>query len=172
MPAPRRVRATFSDVSPASTSDGDGVELEFRLLRKSQGMDVITQFAPLGPDHCIPVVSGIGKVLRILRAARIATPGGSTALLGQVELASELLERALGTALVLELRPRSRLRFEFWTEESIDVIENVSEVVETPDAYLVLRTGGRFPVHIARNEVIRQHTETQRWFEILSIERG
>jgi hypothetical protein len=117
-------------------------------------------------------VSGLGKVLRILRAARIATVPDQRRGLVAVDAVVEQLERAVGTPLVLEIRPRSRIRFLAWTEESVEVIENVLEVVETPDTYFVSRRRGRYPVRVPREKVIRQLTETHRWFEILSIERG
>jgi len=172
MPADRRVRATFAAVRPGGTVDEVGVELDFRLERKSLGVEIISDFAQLGPEHCIPAVSGLGKVLRILRAARIATSPDQSRGLVAVDAVVEQLERAVGTPLVLEIRPRSRIRFLAWTEESVEVIENVLEVVETPDTYFVSRRLGRYPVRVPREKVIRQLTETHRWFEILSIERG
>jgi hypothetical protein len=172
MPADRRVRATFAAVRPTSTAEEVGVELEFRLERKSLGIEIISDFAQLGPEHCIPAVSGLGKVLRILRAARIATPPDERRWLGAVDSVAVLLERAVGTPLVLEVRPRSRIRFLAWTEEKVEVIENVTEVVETPDTYFVSLRRGRHQIRVPRENVVRQLTETHRWFEILSIERG
>lgn len=172
MPAARRVRARFRGATPASSSDEVGVELDFAIEHRGFETDAIKDFAAIGPEHCVPAVEGLGKVLRILRAARIAAPASPGALVDETDEVARLLERAVGTPLLLELKPRTRLRFVAWMEDRVEVIENVAEVVETPDAYLVSLTGGRFPLRIPRDEVIRQLTETQRWFEILSIERG
>ena len=74
--------------------------------------------------------------------------------------------------MALQLRPRTRLRFVAWTEEDVEVIENVAEVVETPDTYLVVLQGGRFPIRVPRDRVVRQVTEALRSYEILTIERA
>jgi hypothetical protein len=171
MPAPRRARAVFLGAEKATRGDEIGVELRFRLERSRLDVDVLDDFAALGPEHCIPSVAGLGKVLRILRASRIAAPEDPTVLIGDIEPALRLLERAVGTPMALELKPRARLRFVAWTDEQVEIIENVAEVIETADTYLVHRRGGRFPVRIPRDNVVRQVTETERWYEILSIDR-
>ena len=43
---------------------------------------------------------------------------------------------------------------------------------ESPEAYFVMRQGGRFPVRVSRSELIRHQTESHRWFEITDIERA
>jgi hypothetical protein len=171
MPAPRRARAVFLGATSATLGDEIGVELRFRLERSRLDVDVLEDFAALGPEHCIPTVEGLGKVLRILRASRIAAPEDPAVLIGDVDSAVELLERAVGTAMALELKPRTRLRFVVWTDERVEVIENVAEVIETPDTYMVHRRGGRFPVRVPRANVVRQVTEAERWYEIVSIDR-
>ena len=172
MPANRRARATLVAVRPGGGAEELGIELDFRLERRLLDVELIEDFAQLGPEHCIPAVSGLGKVLRILRAARIALPEDERSLLGEVEPALSLLERAVGTPLALELRPRSRIRFTAWTDDHVEVIEDVTEVTETADTWFVSRRRGRPPVRIPRERVVRQLTETRRWFEILSIERA
>ncbi len=185
MPSTRRVRATFTGVDPgridsvaesgARSAGGDssvGVYLEFRPAHVRLDVDLIRDFASLGPDLCVPSVEGLGKVLRILRSARIAAPSDPHSLLGDVEAVSSLLERAIGTLLILELRPRSRIRFVAWTEDGIQTIEDVTEVLEAPDAYLVARRRGRFPVRVPRSSVVRQRTELEPWYEVIAIERA
>ena len=117
-------------------------------------------------------IEGLGKVVRILRAARIAVPSDPMDWLGQESLVLERLDRAIGTPLVLGLRPRTRVRFTAWLEDRIQVIDDVADVVESPDAYYVHRQSGRFPVRVSRKSVIRHRTESLRWFEILSIDRA
>jgi hypothetical protein len=63
------------------------------------------------------------------------------------------------------------LRFVAWTELGVETVEDISEVIEGDDAFLVLRPRGHFPVRVPREAVIRQRTECHRWFEVLSIER-
>ena len=168
----RRALAIFAEVRAVRTPARVGVELCFRLQRSRLEVDTIEDFADLGPEHCVPAVAGLGKVIRILRAARVAAPLERDSLLGREDVARALLEKAVGTPLALELRPRSRVHFVAWTEDAVERIDNVSEVVETPDAYLVMRRGGRFPARIPRESVIRQVTECERWYEVVGIERA
>lgn len=174
MPARRRIRATFTHVKPGPGSElGElGVTLGFRPLRCRLGVDNIEDYASLGPELCLPAVNGLGKIFRLLKSARISVPEGRDSLLGDLDRACELLERAKGTEVVLELKPRSRIRFTVWTEEGQQTVEDVTEVVESPDAYVVIRKGGRFPLRVPRESVVRQQTEMDRWFEVMDIERS
>jgi len=173
MPANRRVAAVFDRVAPVEGLDGGttGLELGFRAASPRFEAERLEDFADLGPALTVPAVAGMGKVLRILRAARIASPRDPLHLLGDAAGATELLERALGTPLVLEVRPRSDLRFTAWTETGVQTVDHVAEVIEGDDAYLVMRRGGRFPVRVEREHVVRQRTEVERWYEVLGVER-
>ncbi len=184
MPSVRRVRAIFSGAT-ALRADGPGesgrgakpapecgVLLAFRPERVRLDVDRIEDVAWLGPELDIPSVAGLGKVVRVLRAARVAPPSDVEALLGRADDAVTLLERAVGTPLALELRPRSRVRFTAWTDAGIETVDDVTEVLEGPDAWLVLRQKGRFPVRVPREAVVRQYTESERWYEVIDIERG
>lgn len=168
----RRVRAVFDRVEPVFRDDGVGVELGFRTGAARIETERIDDFADLGPELTVPAVAGIGKVLRILRAARIAAPREPQALAGRVDEATALLTRALGSRLQLEVRPRSRVRFTAWTESGVETVSDVADVVEGDAEYLVMRRGGRFPVRFAREAVVRRVTETERWFEVIGVERA
>ncbi len=123
-------------------------------------------------DFDLSAVDGLGKVLRILRAARVALPCDARHLIGKEEEVAALLTRAIGTPLLLELRPRSRIRFRAWTEGGLETVDDVTLVRESPDAFLVERLRGRFPVRVPRSEVLRQRTDCERWYEVLGIERA
>jgi hypothetical protein len=159
--------------SPAAREEPAFVRLQlhFRPERRRADVDRIDTEAAIGPGLDIPTVAGLGKVVRILRAARIAHPADIEELAGREELLLGLLERAVGTSLAVELRPRSRMRFTAWTESGVEIVEDVTEVLEAPDAYLVMRRSGRFPVRVPREEVVRQQTELERWYEVTDIER-
>jgi hypothetical protein len=172
MPAPRRVVATFTGARPLRGEAGAGVLLSFRPRSARLEVDEIQDLALLGPTLDIPVVAGLGKVLRILRAARIALRADPVELLDQEEDVAALLERAVGTQVALALRPRSRVRFKAWTDAGVETVEDVTDVLEAPDAYLVMRRRGRFPVRVPRSAVVRQLTECERWYEVLDIERA
>lgn len=173
MPPRRRVAATFSWASPRRSEAAVGVELGFAAPAGFlDDAEQLQDFADLGPQLCVPAVAGIGKVLRILRAARIAAPRDPLALLGREEEAASLLGRALGARVLLEVRPRSRLRFMAWTDAGVEVVDDVADVIEEPGVYLVVRRGGRPPVRIPRAAVVRRRTVRERWWEIVGVERG
>jgi hypothetical protein len=163
----RRLLATFRAVRPRP---GFGVELCFEPARALPDAERIEDFASLVPDDTIPAVLGLGKVLRILRVARIAAPADPRTLLGREDAAADLLERALGTRLVLRVRPRNRISFAAWTEGGVHTIEDVAEVIESRDAFFIVRRSG-WPVHIARETVVRRHTRSERWYQVMEIER-
>jgi hypothetical protein len=159
-------RAASSDETEPDTV---GVALRYQPTRSRTIVDPIDDFVDLGPDYCIPSVAGLGKVLRILRAARIAAPEEPEVLLGDEEGAAALLARAVGTDLVLELLPRSTVRFVAWTDEGVETIDGVKDVLETPEAFVVLRNAG-LPVRLPRERVIRQQREAVRTFEVVGID--
>jgi hypothetical protein len=163
--------ARFDHVAPVAEEGLLGVELGFRVASPRFGAERIDDFALLGPELTVPAVEGIGKVLRILRAARIAAPRDPQALAGRVTEACDLLERALGRDFTLQVRARSRVLFTAWTESGIETVDDVSDVVENEQGYLVMRRGGRFPLRFDRERVVRRETETRRWFELVGVER-
>lgn len=160
----------FSEVALAEGTCG--VELSFRPLRAETLPTPVRDVADLGPEPSVTTVRGLGKVLRLLRVARLARPGDPRHLLGRPAEAAALLERALGTSVVLRLRPRAEVRFLAWTERGVESIAEVSEVLEGGDAWLVLRRNGRTPVRVARDAVIRTRTQCDTWYEILDIQRA
>jgi len=138
--------------------------------RTSLGVTQIDDFADLGPELTIPAVNGIGKVLRTLRAGRIAAPEPS-ALLGHAHAAAALLARAQRARVVLCLRPRVSTRFVAWTESGVQSVEDVVDVFEQADAWVVAPRHGQL-LRIPRAGVARQLTEAQRWWEVVAIERS
>jgi hypothetical protein len=166
----RRVPATFADVAAAPGSCG--VELGFRPLRPDSLPERVHDVADLGPDPSVTTVRGLGKVLRLLRAARLARPGDPRLLLGRPAEAVALLERALGTSVVLRIRARAEVRFLAWTDRGVEAIGEVSEVLEGGDAWLVMRRNGRPPVRVARDAVVRTLTQCDTWYEVLDIQRA
>jgi hypothetical protein len=171
-PGLRRVTATFERVDPQRETGCVGLELGFRPTSSRFDGGSLEDFADLGPERTISAVAGLGKVLRILRAARIAVPGDPFDLLGDAKPALALLERALGVRLALEVRPRSQLRFTAWTEDGVETVDHVADVLESDDHFVVMRRDGRFPVRVARKHVVRRRTDVERWYEILGVERA
>lgn len=187
----RRLQATFTAVTAVRSNGSGGVALGFRPERTRLGVDHIEDFAelgailatdaaaadsgaisPAGGPLTVSSVAGIGKVLRLLRAARVAPPRPPYALIGRENEAASLLERAIGTRVVLSVRARSRVRFLAWTDAGLETVTDVADVLQDENAWLVLRRDGRFPVRVPRTSVVRQRTECETWYEVLDIGRG
>jgi hypothetical protein len=174
----RRLLARLDEVTATPAADPrnlesvSGVALVFRNEGGRRSIGRIDDFACLDAAESVESALGIGKVLRLLRAARIAPPRSLDSLKGDPTRAAELLRRALGTCVHLEVRPRSRVRFTVWTESGVESVTDVAEVLEDESAYLILRLGGRFPVRLPREQVVRHRTESETWYEVVSIERA
>ena len=170
----RRIEACFAYAAPLVGAERQGVLLVFEPIsartRTSLGVTQIDDFADLGPELTIPAVNGIGKVLRTLRAGRIAAPEPS-ALLGHAHDAAALLARAQRARVMLCLRPRVSTRFVAWTESGVQSVEDVIDVFEQDDAWVVAPRHGQL-LRIPRAGVARQLTEAQRWWEVVAIERS
>jgi hypothetical protein len=170
----RRIEACFAHAAPLVGAERQGVLLVFEPISArttaSLGTTQIDDFADLGPELTIPAVSGIGKVLRTLRAGRIAAPEPS-ALLGHARDAAALLARAQGARVVLCLRSRVSTRFVAWTESGVQTVDDVIDVFEHADAWTVAPRHGQL-LRIPRAGVARQLTEAQRWWQVVAIERS
>jgi hypothetical protein len=169
--ADSRIIARFLEAVPATRADRRGITLCFEPLTGRLGTARIEDWAEIGPDLSTDAVEGIGKVLRILRVARIAVRANAEELAGEPDRLLTLLERAVGTELRLVLRRRSLLHFLVWTEEGFTRVEDISEVEELEDAYVVRPRGARFPRRFPRERVIRQKTDCERWLEVVEIRR-
>lgn len=173
----RRIQAIFQSVERAGpgvqgeADEASGVVLEFRPVRARLDVESIRDFAELGPALTIPAVAGIGKVLRILRAARIAAPSDPLSLVGRDAEVEALLGRAVGTRVLLSVRRRARLSFVAWTERGVETVPDVVDVLEDADHYLVMRRGTSAPLRFPRALVSRGQTQRERWYEVLGIER-
>lgn len=151
--------------------------MRFRPAAPGLGIDTVEDFADLGAfaagsELSIAVAFGVGRVLRILRAARIAAPARPLDLVGREDLAAALLRRARDRPLVLTLRRRSRLRFLAWDEDGLHVADDLLDVHEAPDAWLAYPAHGGAPLRFARADVARVSREVAPWFEVVDVERA
>ena len=168
----RRILARFVDATPVVDDQRVGALLGFEPERSRIIVDRIEDFAELGPALTVPAVAGLGKLLRILRAARIALPNDPLHLLGNIADCVALLQRAVGTRLQIEVRPRSCLRLHVWTEQGCHRIDNVQDVLEDEHGFLVRLRNGDPSIHLPRRDVIRHQLERERWHEVLDIQRA
>ncbi len=172
MPKTRNIIVTLTAVEPVCSETQPGVLLTYRPYRAKLDTEVIEDFADLSlGEQTVPTVNGVGKILRLLRVARLAAPSDPTTLLGKPEEVCDTLERAIGIRFRVKIRSRSRIRFVAWTETGIETVENVTEVIETPGDFFITLQRGRFPLRIPREKVIRHQTEMNYWWEVLSINR-
>ncbi len=168
----RRLIALLEEVAPAPTPERPGVHLRFRTRGGRSTGEVVDDFADLSPGPTVASALGLGRVLRLLRAARVAAPRPPAALLGAPAEAARRLERALGAAVVLAVRPRSSVHFTVWTEQGVARVDDVLEVVEDTTAFWVRRRDGALALRVPREGVVRRQTRCETWLEVTSIERA
>lgn len=177
----RRVTARLEEATAERPGDRPGVRMRFRPVHAASaaalGVRSLEDFAdlgafPAGSELSVPVALGVGRVLRILRAARIAGPADPLELVGREERAAELLRRARGRPLCLTLRRRSRLRFLAWGEDGLHVADDLLDVREVADAYLAYPARGGAPLRFARRDVARVSREIAPWYEVVEVERA
>jgi hypothetical protein len=166
-----RTIARFLEALPETRGDRLGVLLCFEPLTGRLGTGRIENWVELGPDLSTDAVEGIGKALRILKVARIVVRATPEELSQDPQALIDLLARAEGTKLRLVLRRRSVLHFLVWTEDGLTRVENVSEVEELEEVYVVTPRGARLPKRFAKERVVRQKTECERWLEVIEIRR-
>jgi hypothetical protein len=168
----RRVHAIFTGVKSVEQEDLVGVMLTFEPLRSRIVTETIEDFAELGSDQDVSVVSGVGKVMRILRCARISAPRTPEAYMDKPTETCALLERALNVELLLELKARSRVHFSVWTENGVETVRDVKEVVELEDGFLAVPFVSAFATFFSRKDIVRQNTEVERWYDVVDIQRA
>ena len=167
-----RTTARFVEAIPGRVAERVGVTLCFRPVTSRLGVDLIEDWAELGPELSVPAVAGLGRVLRVLRAARVRAPDDPALLAGDLDATVLLLGRAVGTTLRLSLRRRTSMRFLVWGEDGFQSVDDVADVREYDDAFVVYRRDQHFPLRFDRGSVLRQRTECDSWYEVLDIERA
>jgi hypothetical protein len=168
----RRVHAVFTGVKSVEQEDLVGVMLTFEPLRSRIVTETIEDFAELGADQDVSAVSGVGKVMRILRCARISAPRTPEGYMDKPTETCALLERALNVELLLELKARSRVHFSVWTENGVETVRDVKEVVELEDGFLAVPFVSALATFFSRKDIVRQNTEVERWYDVVDIQRA
>jgi len=168
----RRVQAVFTNVKSVEQEDLVGVMLTFEPMRSRIVTETIEDFSDLGADQDVSVVSGVGKVMRVLRCARISAPREPEAYIDKPAETCALLERAIGVELMLELKARSRVHFSVWTEHGVETVRDVKEVIELEDGFLAVPFVAAFATFFSRKDIVRQNSEVERWYDVVDIQRA
>ena len=164
----RRILAVLERALAVRDAERCGVAFSYRPLARRRDELPILDYADLRPGEHVSAVLGLAKLLRLLREARVS---GAGAWVGEPEAAVRHLAPALGREFRLEVAPRSRVRFEAWTEDGALVVDDVSDIASDEEALFVRRFGPHAPVRIDRSQLIRRSTHLERWLEVRSVER-
>ena len=173
MAATRRITANFTRAEAVRGKAGCGIALFFTpTSRNARDVGSVEDYADLGPELTLESSHGLGTLLRVMRATRVAAPKPARLMLGEPVATAERLAAGYGHAVTLEIAARSRILFRAWTDEDTVEIDDVVEVLSDESAYLVARAGHRMPVRVPRSSVVRHETVREPWFQILTIERA
>lgn len=145
--------------------------------------EVIVRFEPLRGDRTpiedrirleprgeLSAIEGVGRILRIFRAARVRAPDdlyepGD----GSHEVAALLL-RCVGARIVLHVAQRIERTLTIWTETGVERIEGVVDFGQDAEGLWVRRKGGQSVLRIPRGSLIRFASSSIPYPEVVSVE--
>jgi hypothetical protein len=149
----------------------------------AEGADLLLRFEPVRGDRTpiedrvrlaapeeISTIRGVGRLLRILKAARVQPPADPYALARSPGLALELLRRCTGARVVLRVTRRIERVLTIWTDAGVDRISDVLDFEEDAEGLSVRRRGGQSVLRIPRRSLIRFASASRSRPEILSVE--
>ncbi|MEE9280046.1 MAG: hypothetical protein V3V67_07710 [Myxococcota bacterium] len=157
-------------VSVVSGAEVDGAGLIVRFNPTSGNPHEIEDRIPLAPGGEMPTVYGVGRVVRILRAARIRVPPDPYRFCADPERAAELLRRCAGAVVHLHVARRIERVLTLWTEEGIERIRGVLDFFEDADGLSVRRRQGESVLFFSRKKLIRYEASSQESLEVVSVE--
>ncbi len=160
----RKLVCVVSDVEV----DGDGLIVRFTAKRGHPAE--IEDRIPLTPRGEMAAVYGVGRLLRILRAARVPTPSDPYDWSSNPQRAASLLERCKGAVVHLHVARRIERVLTLWTESGVERIGGVLDFTEEPDGLSVRRRGGLSVLFISKKNLIRYEARAQESYQVVSIE--
>jgi len=162
-PLERRFEATVA----GAHAERGGVWVSYLTRR---GARELREFLELWPPGSLSVVHGVGRLLRLLRAARLAAPTDPYTLGLDLEEVVRWLERCRGALVVLHVRRRMQRELTVWTEQGVETIERVLDYAEDAETLVVRRLGGRSDLRIPRSGIVRYKASSSESFEVTSVE--
>ncbi|MFI5316156.1 MAG: hypothetical protein ACHQ6T_10665 [Myxococcota bacterium] len=125
---------------------------------------------PLAPFGELAFVAGVGRWLRMLRAARVRIDGDPYELCRNAERAAELARRCIGTTLQLVVARRLERSLTLWTDTGVQHFNAVIDFTESVDGLWIRRRGGGPLLHVARETLIRFESAAQEHLEVVSVD--
>jgi len=125
---------------------------------------------PLAPVGELAYVAGVGRWLRMLRAARVRVQGDPYALCRDVERAAALARRCIDTTLRLVVARRFERSLTLWTDTGVQHFGAVIDFTESADGLWIRRRGGGPLLHVARDTLIRFESASQEHLEVVSVD--
>lgn len=124
----------------------------------------------LGPPGDVATIYGVGRWLRLLRAARVHVADDPYAICRDTPRALELLRRCIGSTVVLAVARRLERSLTLWTDSGVERIDGVIDFVESGDGLTVRRRGGGPLLHVPRESLIRYESGARERLEVVSID--
>jgi hypothetical protein len=163
-------RSTKSVTAVLCAAELEGNLLVLRFAPRGGHAREIEDRVALSTQGDMSTIHAVGRILRLLRAARVRAPRDPYQLVREREVALALARRCLGAAVQLRLARRLTRVLTIWTESGVQHIRGLLDCIETSDGLSVLRRDGRGTLHISRGDLIRYETTTEEDFVISAIE--
>ena len=160
----RSFEAVFVEVE----QEGPELILRFEPVRGSRAL--VEDRIRVGPPGEMSTIQGVGRILRILRAARVRAPAEPYGFAERPEEAVGLLRRCIGARVVLNVTRRVERVLTIWTETGVDRISDVVDFGEDPDGLWVRRKGGQSVLRIPRRSLIRFSSTSHSRPQVVSLE--
>ncbi len=157
-------------VSVVSGAEVDGAGLIVHFSSKSGTPHEIEDRIPLTPQGELRTVYGVGRVVRILRAARMRVPRDPYRYCADPQRAVELLQRCSGALVHLRVARRMERVLTLWTEEGVERIRGVLDFFEDADGISVRRRSGESLLVFSRKTLIRYEASSREFFEVVAVE--
>lgn len=157
-------------VSVVSGAEVDGAGLIVRFSTTRGAPQQIEDRIPLSPRGAMPAIYGVGRVVRILRAARMRIPPDPYRYCADPSRAAQLLQRCSGAVVHLRVARRIERVLTLWTEAGVERIRGVIDFFEEADGLSVRRRGGQSVLLFSRKSLIRYEASSQESLEVVSVE--
>jgi hypothetical protein len=159
-----------STAATVSRVEREGSGLRVHYLAERGAHREVSEVVQLAPRGSLAAIQGVGRLLRILRAARLRLPDDPYALGDDIERALDLLERCRGARIRLALRRKLERHLLLWTEHGVERIPRVVDYEEGAEGIVVRTLGSQTPLWVPRRGLIRYAARSEESMEVLGVE--